>query len=90
MKSSTNTRETIRNLVPKYKVTVHRDTDRFIVGIVEPERNKLAQELINDLPNYPDVLHRWDVEKFGAQTTSTERELADIKSFSLWIRKTGQ
>jgi mRNA-degrading endonuclease RelE of RelBE toxin-antitoxin system len=61
--SSTNIRELTKILVPKYKVTVHRDVNSFIAGIAEPERKKLAQELLNDLPDYPDVLHRWDMEK---------------------------
>jgi mRNA-degrading endonuclease RelE of RelBE toxin-antitoxin system len=53
-------------------VTVHRDADKFIAGIAEPERKKLARELINDLPNYPEVLDRWDVEKVGG-TDNTYR-----------------
>jgi len=58
LKSSTNTRDIVKNLLPKYKVAVHRNVDRFVADIVEPERKKLAQDLLNDLPNYPEVLDR--------------------------------
>jgi mRNA-degrading endonuclease RelE of RelBE toxin-antitoxin system len=44
-------------------VSVHKAAERFIAAIGEPERKKLAQGLVNDLPNYPEVLDRWDIEK---------------------------
>jgi len=63
LKSSTSIRDAIKNLVPKYRVTVHKAAERFIAAIREPERKKLAHGLVNDLPNYPEVLDRWDIEK---------------------------
>ena len=66
MKSSTNIRELIKNVVPKYKVSIHRDADRYISGISEPERKRQVQQLLDELPDYPVVLEHWDVEKVRA------------------------
>ena len=61
MKSSTNIRDLIENLIPKYTVRVHRKVSGFIIAIPEPERRKRAQDFINDLENFPDMLDRWDI-----------------------------
>jgi mRNA-degrading endonuclease RelE of RelBE toxin-antitoxin system len=63
LKSSTNIKDAIRNLVPKYRVRVHPKVDNFISSISELKRRNLARDLLDDLPNYPDVLDRWDIEK---------------------------
>jgi mRNA interferase RelE/StbE len=44
-------------------VNVHPTVDAFIEKIPEQSHKKSAQDLLNDLPSYPDVLKRWDVEK---------------------------
>ena len=57
-------KSSIRSIVPKYKVRVHRKVSDFIENeIREPERQKEVRRLINDLPDYPSVLERWDIEK---------------------------
>jgi mRNA interferase RelE/StbE len=61
--SSTNIRDIIKNLIPKYKVNVHPDVDAFIQSIPEPAHKKSAQDLLNDLSTYPEVLKQWDVQK---------------------------
>jgi mRNA interferase RelE/StbE len=63
LKNSTNIKDLIKNIVPKYKVSVHRNVNDFISTIPEPNRKNLAQEFINDLQNYPETLSRWDIEK---------------------------
>jgi mRNA interferase RelE/StbE len=60
----------MKNIVPKYKVNVHRDVNDFTSRIQEPKRKKLAQEFLNDLENYPETLDHWDIEKIkGRENT---------------------
>ena len=54
----------IRDLAQKYNVTVHRKVEKFIQNeIREPPRKEEARLFINDLPNYPFLQERWDVDK---------------------------
>ncbi|MGA2462715.1 MAG: hypothetical protein ABSF82_14960 [Candidatus Bathyarchaeia archaeon] len=63
-------RSSIRSAAPKYAVTVHPKVDEFITNIPESHRRDDARQFINDLPDYPSVLSRWDIEKVkGREST---------------------
>ncbi|MGA8856213.1 MAG: hypothetical protein WB643_03495 [Candidatus Bathyarchaeia archaeon] len=90
MKNSTNIKDIIKNLVPDYRVKVHPDADKFIAGITEPERKKLAQELVNDLQNYPDVLDHWDIEKIRNRENTYRARIGRYRIVFVVDKKTRQ
>lgn len=51
-------------------MNIHPAVDTFIKGIPEQSHKKSAQELLNDLPSYPEVLKRWDIEKVKGRSNT--------------------